>query len=128
MAIIKLIPKVSKMTDYRSNDGGYYIANCEVCGTEYYPKRSTSKYCSNTCSVIAYRNRAKAVEPKKLSNNQNSNLVATGSKGSCADFFKQFRRKSDADYLMKNMKINSSVKLEEYTIKRLSERKYVVYN
>ena len=120
MAIIKLIPKVSKMTDYRSNDGGYYIANCEVCGTEYYPKRCTSKYCSNTCSVIAYRNRA--------SNNQNSNLVAAGCKSVCADFFKQFKRKGDADYLMKRMKINSSFKLENYTIKRLSERKYEVYN
>ena len=119
MAIIKFIPKVSKMTDYRSNDGGYYIANCEVCGTEYYPKRCTSKYCSNTCSVIAYRNRAKAEEPK---------IVAAGCKSVCADFFKQFKRKGDADYLMKRMKINSSFKLENYTIKRLSERKYEVYN
>jgi hypothetical protein len=37
--------------DYRDKEGVYYEAKCDHCGRIYYPKRSTSKYCSKTCTI-----------------------------------------------------------------------------
>lgn len=31
------------------------IKNCEICGREYVAKRSTAKYCSNRCRLMAQR-------------------------------------------------------------------------
>lgn len=31
------------------------IKNCEICGREYVAQRSTAKYCSNRCRLMAQR-------------------------------------------------------------------------
>jgi len=64
MAIIEYTPKKSKEKDNRSEDGGYYTAKCDVCGTVFYPKNRSAKYCSTNCLVTAYRRRRKAKESK----------------------------------------------------------------
>lgn len=55
MAIKSYVPPKLKMIDHRNPEGGYYTANCDICGTEYYPKRSNSKYCSGKCAVVSHR-------------------------------------------------------------------------
>lgn len=73
MAVTKYIPKTSTVIDRRSKDGGYYHANCEECGREFYPKRSNAKYCGRACSVRVNRRRVtlkreqkKVVVPEKV--------------------------------------------------------------
>lgn len=55
MAILKYVPPVKKIIDNRKPEGGYYIAKCEVCETEFYPERSNAKYCTPNCGLIAHR-------------------------------------------------------------------------
>lgn len=59
MAILKFIPPPAKVRDSRGNEFGYYEAVCDVCGTHFYPRRSSAKYCHNKCAVTAHR-KAKA--------------------------------------------------------------------
>lgn len=55
MAILKYVPPTKKIIDNRNPDGGYYVAKCEVCETEFYPQRSNAMYCSPNCGLIAHR-------------------------------------------------------------------------
>jgi hypothetical protein len=50
MAIITKIVPEPIIKDYRNDGGSYYEAKCDQCGRIYYPKRSTSKYCSKSCN------------------------------------------------------------------------------
>lgn len=52
MAIKKrMVPEPEIIKDYRGESGIYYEAECDQCGRTYYPKRSTSKYCSKICTI-----------------------------------------------------------------------------
>lgn len=51
MAILKKYVPEPLIKDYRDKEGVYYEAKCDHCGRIYYPKRSTSKYCSKTCTI-----------------------------------------------------------------------------
>lgn len=55
MPILKYVPPTKKILDHRNPEGGYYEAECEICGTKFYPKRSTGKYCNPNCRLIAHR-------------------------------------------------------------------------
>ena len=55
MAILKYVPPTKKIIDKRKPEGGYYVATCEICGTEFYPERSNAKYCTPNCGLIAHR-------------------------------------------------------------------------
>jgi hypothetical protein len=55
MAILKYIPPTKKIVDNRNPNGGFYEAKCEVCGTDFYPTRSSAKYCTPNCGLIAHR-------------------------------------------------------------------------
>lgn len=55
MPIIQYVPPTKKIVDNRSPEGGYYIAKCEICGTEFYPQRGNAKYCTPNCGLIAHR-------------------------------------------------------------------------
>jgi len=55
MPILSYVPPVKNIIDHRSPDGGYYVAKCEVCGGEFFPKRSNAKYDTSNCALIAYR-------------------------------------------------------------------------
>jgi hypothetical protein len=56
MPIIEVIPPKA-VKDCRSPDGGYCVAKCDVCGTMFWPKRTTAKYCKRMCAVKAYKQR-----------------------------------------------------------------------
>lgn len=55
MAILKYVPPTKRIIDNRKPEGGYYEAECEVCGTTFYPERSNAKYCTPNCGLIAHR-------------------------------------------------------------------------
>lgn len=55
MSIKSYVPPIKKIIDHRSPSGGYYTANCDVCGTEFFPARRNAKYCSPNCGVVAHR-------------------------------------------------------------------------
>jgi len=55
MPIIRYIPPQTKIVDNRNDNGNYYIAICDVCGTQFYPLRMNAKYCTCNCSMIQHR-------------------------------------------------------------------------
>ena len=55
MAIVSFTPPKNKINDHRNENGGYYTAKCEVCGTEFFPLRSNAKYCNPNCAVTQHR-------------------------------------------------------------------------
>lgn len=55
MAIIEYVPPIKTIIDNRTSKGDYYKASCDVCGTEFYPKRRSAKYCNSNCKVIQHR-------------------------------------------------------------------------
>jgi len=55
MPILKYVPPKKEIIDHRTPEGGYYVAKCEVCETEFYPARSNAKYCCYNCGLIAHR-------------------------------------------------------------------------
>ncbi len=55
MPITNYVPPTKKILDHRNPEGGYYEAECEICGTKFYPKRSTGRYCNPNCRLIAHR-------------------------------------------------------------------------
>ncbi len=55
MAIKKYTPPTWQIIDNRNPNGGFYEATCDSCGTIYYPKRITSKYCTPKCSLDHFR-------------------------------------------------------------------------
>ena len=65
MAIISEVPKITPIIDRRNSQGGYYIAECDICGRTYYPARKSSKYCSSQCAMKAYRKRKENGEVKE---------------------------------------------------------------
>lgn len=59
MAIIKYVPKKTTVRDRRNDQGGYYEATCEECGSLFYPAKM-AKYCSQLCTQRAYNKRKRA--------------------------------------------------------------------
>jgi len=55
MPILNYVPPKKLIVDNRNADGGYYTAECDVCNTTFYPKRSNAKYCTPNCAVVAHR-------------------------------------------------------------------------
>jgi len=55
MPILQYHPPKKKLLDKRKDDGGYYTAKCENCGTTFYPERSNAKYCSPNCGLVQHR-------------------------------------------------------------------------
>lgn len=55
MAILEYVPPIKNIIDNRTQRGDYYKASCDVCGTEFYPKRRSAKYCTPNCKVIQHR-------------------------------------------------------------------------
>ena len=54
MGVLNYIPKKVKIIDRRSEQGGYYNAECDNCKTKFYPKRSNARFCCRTCAQRWY--------------------------------------------------------------------------
>jgi hypothetical protein len=55
MPILDFIPPKFNINDNRNANGNYYLAKCDICGADYYPKKPTAKYCSPKCKMVQYR-------------------------------------------------------------------------
>jgi len=89
MAIKSYVPKKSTVIDRRTTDGGYYVADCEICGREFYPKRSNAKFCSNVCGQRAHRNatlKKGGTTAKKVE--ETENITVRGIKNTIAELKK----------------------------------------
>lgn len=78
MGVIKYIQKKKIVTDRRKADGGYYEAECNECGGQFYPTRSNAIYCSKSCQQMAWRKKqelARANKPlAKIKNLKKTNI------------------------------------------------------
>ena len=128
MAIKSYVPPKLKLIDYRSPEGGFYTANCDVCGTEYYPKRSNSKYCSPKCGVVSHRMaNASKVSEYKVDDTKNEGEVFTG----IANVLFHFAFVDLPIYGLKakltQLNISDSIEWQKHKITKLSTSKYRVF-
>jgi len=142
MAIIKYIPKKVQIIDRRSEDGGYYVAECEneSCGREFYPKRNNAKYCSYTCNQMVWRSRQggkvkeeeKAEEPPKTiakKIRQEEGKIVYGSKNVMkwmGEHTNTWGQRRDIKHVITHLEINEQWEYEELIIGRVSEMRYKV--
>ena len=129
MAILKHFPKKVEVLDRRSKDGGYYEAKCDVCEVIYYPASVRSKYCSNRCSLIAYRKRKKDnPESYQQQKTKKEELLGSFNLSELGDYFLSDRKKSVVMNLGRNLKIGQSKLIIiaecDYTITKISSRKF----
>lgn len=125
MAIKSYVPPKLKLIDYRSPEGGFYTANCDVCGTEYYPKRSNSKYCSPKCGVVSHRmaNAGKVAE-SKVDDIKNKGTVYTGIANVVYFYSLVGLPFYGLKAKLKQLNIGDSIMWEEFKITKLSTSKY----
>ena len=87
MPILQYHPPKKKLLDKRKAEGGYYTAECENCGSTFYPERSNAKYCSPNCGLIQHRmavtngtamKRGGAIEKKSTTTWPSGDLIFVG--------------------------------------------------
>ena len=143
MGILRYIPKKREVIDRRSENGGYYEAVCNECGNAFYPQRSSAKYCSRSCAVMAYRKNksvtpvkrtAKVVEvaetPSKVAETPSKEVFS--SRGSAVKYLKDNYKHvmsgkvAEIREKLKDMDVNSVLDLKDVQVKRISANKYAV--
>lgn len=124
MAILKHIPKKTQIVDHRNSEGGYFVAICDVCGREYYPKRSTSKYCSASCGMTAYRTK---VSEKTVKKDNFDTVIVEGTLNKCSEFFKEYRLKGAFRTFAPDIEIGYYDDFKQWKVERISANKYKVY-
>jgi len=147
MAIISFVPAKKQLKDYRSSGGSYYVAKCELCGEEFYPKRSSAKYCSLACMQKSQTDKHKG-KPNKSKNKDKEikqdieTPILVGTRSEIANYFTQYRLKSYVSRVIKTYKkgddfipafIDDDGKakykiLDNYTVKKVSAYKFELYN
>jgi hypothetical protein len=132
MAIIKYNPPVLEIRDNRNKGKGYYDANCEVCGTLFYPKRSNAKYCTTKCALIHHRiSVANGTATKRVESKPTVIVDVPGTIINGRDYvIGWFRKKGIKVYgletKLKALKIGLFLNYEKHTITRISSSKYKV--
>lgn len=147
MPIKSYVKKNVPIKDRRSTEGGYYIAECDYCGTEYYPKKAIAKYCSSECMRRAWHEkRKKEIEaginkPKRVKQNVSEPLKVEGSAKRISMYFKRWRLKRYVYEFLRNMEIDEeycpiysedegTLKYQillDYNVKKLSQNKYELH-
>jgi hypothetical protein len=109
MAILEYVPPVKNITDNRTQRGDYYRASCDVCGTEFYPKRRSAKYCTPNCKVIQHRidvaNGKITKEIKKSTKKSNSDKKNTirGNKNIYLFLKNKYDTYGDRNYILESL-------------------------
>jgi|TARA_B110000259_G_C13986565_1_gene390691 hypothetical protein len=140
MGVLKYIPKRKEILDRRSVDGGYYEAECDVCGTTFYPSRSNAKYCSRSCNLILWRQ--KKVLKESIESAVDEQRAKKGAKISSdtyeivqgmnnvinylQDNFPAdvYRKKGEMKWDMKCLTPSEGLDYGNFIITKISERKY----
>lgn len=135
MPIKSYIPPTKKIIDHRSPSGGYYTANCDVCGTEFFPARRNAKYCSPNCGVVAHRTALangtaeKKTESKSKKEKTSTGVVLVGSK-KVFEYLSQHydtnRQKGVIVNSVKSLELGQSFNFGPASIKRISAGKFEV--
>jgi hypothetical protein len=131
MGVLRYIPRKKEIIDRRSSEGGYYESECDHCGSIYYPKRSSAKFCSRSCTVMAYRmtkNEKKAIRDAKKGTftkigdcyGYDEVLKLLSSNG-----YSLHLRMGDTKQTIKYMDIGDRVYFDAIVIEKLSDRKYI---
>lgn len=130
MAILRYVPPTKKIVDNRKPEGGYYEAECEVCGTKYYPERSNAKYCTPNCGLIAHRIAVANGTAEKRSANKptpkqsNSDVILTGRKSVINWFYQNDMRAHGLGVILKGLEIGEGTTWEYVRIGRVSMSRY----
>lgn len=133
MAILKYVPKNVEVLDRRSENGGYYIATCEECGREFYPKNKKAKYCSKDCANHSYV-RVNAASIKKSDNKIKKDEYPAGRNIIGANQVVEYISDVDYDLLrgkkgsltrsLKEMEDDSTLTIGKFIITKISSIKY----
>lgn len=142
MAIIKFIPEVKKIVDYRNAGGGFYEAVCDSCGTVFYPKRANAKFCNDKCAQNSFRekiasgavskkSKAKPVEETETVKKQKiaiqSSLGVLTGKGTVKDYIRsQELPIHGIGRLLNELEIGDDMGWKGVQIKRISANRYEV--
>jgi hypothetical protein len=142
MAVISYVPPKKEIIDRRSPEGNYYVAKCDLCGTDFYPKRKNAKFCSVSCMKLSFRNKQdemkrsgnapkKKVVPGKVAQMEPSMTKITGVnnlysyvKGKISGMH---GRKDEFMSSVRNLDIGKIYKIENAVIKRLSSGSWGVH-
>lgn len=130
MPILKYVPPVKKIIDRRKPEGGYYVAKCEVCGTEFYPERSNAKYCTGNCGLIAHRTAvANGTATKQKPKNSKPTKAETIYNGKELRYFLKEQygipMYATKDFLQ-GLEVGASQKHGEVTVKRISPNRLIL--
>lgn len=136
MGIIRYIPKKREVIDRRTENGGYYEAVCNECGNAFYPQRSSAKYCSRSCAVMAYRkNHAekpvkRTVKVVKVAETPSKEVFSSREWAVkyLKDNYKHVMSGKVAEVRekLKNMDVNTVLDLDSVKVRRISTNKYAV--
>ena len=134
MAIVRYIPKKKEVIDRRNADGGYYEAECEECGNLFYPKRSSAKYCSRSCTVMAYRRatKSKLAEPRASKTSEMAKLDECNGAKNVSIVLKELKcnvsgKMGVIKESMTNLGISQKMTFDHITVVKLSDRKFAFY-
>ena len=132
MSIKSYVPPKKNIIDHRTTEGGYYNAICDVCGTEFFPKRSNAKYCSSNCGIVAHRTAIANGDNKrkiKTSNKKTNTSTTIIGKGNVIQWFKDKNLKT---YGLQTFLQTQGVGLrnvwEGVSIDKISASKYQLIN
>lgn len=135
MAILKYIPPKKEIVDNRTSNGDYYVAICDVCGTEFYPKRASAKYCTPKCKQIQFRiDIAEGKAPKEIKKQptiiENSGKLIVKGRLNVYKFLKtKYKTRGDREYILDaldNLWIGGIWGYENTLIERISALKFEV--
>ena len=137
MPILKYIPKKKNVIDRRSNEGGFYEAECDECGGKFYPKRNNAKYCSQSCQQMAWRRiiKDKKVKPKAVKESKPivepkpTNIKRFTTQNDVVLFFKQLKLIGRGDieefrFNLKFMEVGETAPIGKYILSKTSPRIY----
>lgn len=142
MPVLRYVPPKKNIIDRRSDEGGYYVASCECCGTEFYPTRSNARFCSSNCTLINHREKKlsgtkdnlanptkiipKNIEVKPTSHNQWEEIFV--GKQSIFIFLENAEmRTHGVKRKVTALKIGETLDWEGYKIGRVSDKKFGIF-
>jgi hypothetical protein len=133
MGVLRYIPRKKEIIDRRSADGGYYESECDHCGSIYYPKRSSAKFCSRACTVMAYRMNKKPVNaPKQPQKDIITKLQDCLGVDEVINFLYRYNynlsmQRGIIKQSLKDLDVKDIIHFGIFIITKTSDRKYVAY-
>ena len=132
MSIKSYVPPKKNIIDHRTAEGGYYNAICDVCGTEFFPKRSNARYCSSNCGIVAHRTaiaNGDVLKKIKTSNKKTNTSTTIIGKGKVIQWFKGKNLKTyGLQTFLKTQGVGLRDEWEGVTIDKISASKYQLTN